>query len=70
LLFVVSLLPVVVGMSGYLYATCGLVLNMRFIYWSTQLLRKNDSKIALTTFRFSIIYLLLLFIALLVDHYV
>lgn len=69
LLLVVSILPVVVGMSGYLYLLGALLLGMRFVYLSYYLLKTNNIKVALKTFHFSIIYLLILFIFLLVDHY-
>ena len=69
LLIIVSLLPVIVGMSGYCYLAGVLALNSRFMYWSVQLYRRTDKQIALATFRFSIIYLMLLFILLLTDHY-
>ena len=69
LLCVVSLLPVVVGMSGWLYFVGAMLLGARFLYWAVVLYRRNDPKIAMQTFRFSIVYLMLLFIFLLVDHY-
>lgn len=69
LLLVVSSLPFVVGMSGWLYFISSTVLGLRFLYWSLLLYKKEDLKIAMQTFRFSIVYLLSLFIMLLIDHY-
>lgn len=69
LLVVVSVLPFVVGMSGWLYLVGALVLGGRFIYWAHKLYTTEKSVIAMQTFRFSIVYLMLLFVCLLVDHY-
>ena len=70
LLLVVSLLPFVVGMSGWVYAIGALLLGLRFIHWAVRLYRRQEAVIAMQTFRFSIIYLMVLFIFLLLDHYV
>lgn len=69
LLFIVSLLPFLVGMSGFLYLAGAVVLGMRFLYWAIKLYRWDEARTAMLTFRFSIVYLMLLFILLLVDHY-
>ncbi len=69
LLCVVSMLPVVVGMSGWLYFVGALLLGARFFYWAVVLYRTDAPKVAMQTFRFSIVYLMLLFIFLLIDHY-
>lgn len=69
LLIAVSLLPFVVRMSGPLYLLGALLLGARFLYWAIRLYRGHEAQIALKTFRFSIIYLMLLFVFLLIDHY-
>lgn len=69
LLVVVSILPFVVGMSGYCYLTGALILGFRFLQWAIRLYRSEQPRIAMQTFRFSIVYLMCLFIVLLVDHY-
>jgi heme o synthase len=69
LLIIVSALPYVVGMSGGVYITAALVLGARFFYWAVLLYRREEPRVAMCTFRFSIVYLMLLFIFLLVDHY-
>lgn len=69
LLMIVSVLPCVVGMSGWLYGVGAGLLGLRFMYWAILLLYRETSQIAMQTFRFSIIYLLVLFVFLLVDHY-
>lgn len=68
-LLAASLLPFVIHMSGLLYLLCALVLSGRFLFWAVVLYRDARPHAAISTFRFSIYYLLLLFIALLVDHY-
>ena len=70
LLLVVSVLPVIVGMSGQWYLMGAVLLGARFLYWAIRLYRDDQGVIALRTFRFSIVYLMLLFVFLLVDHYV
>lgn len=69
LLVVVTALPYLVGMSGMAYLIGAMVLGARFLYWAIRLKRSADSSVAMKTFRFSIIYLMLLFVVLLVDHY-
>lgn len=69
LLLTVSLLPFVVGMSGVLYLSGASVLGFRFLQWSWRMLRDDTPIIAMRTFRFSIVYLMLLFVLLLLDHY-
>lgn len=68
LLLVVSILPYLIKMSGLVYLTGALILGFRFLYWAIVLYRSNDPRIAIKTFRFSIIYLMLLFIILMIDH--
>ena len=69
LLLVVSVLPFVVGMSGLFYLAGALLCGARFLYWAVALYRHEEPRIAMQTFRFSIIYLMLLFVFLLIDHY-
>ena len=63
-----SLLPVAVGMSGWLYLAAVLALDARFVQLAWRLLRSDSDTDARRSFRFSITYLSLLFAALLVDH--
>ena len=65
----VSLMPYVIHMSGLLYLVCALVLGGRFLQWAWVLYRGAQAHAAISTFKYSIAYLFLLFIALLVDHY-
>ncbi len=69
LLLVVSVLPFVVGMSGWLYLIGAIALGLRFLMWSIYLYRSERALVAMQTFRFSIVYLMVLFVILLVDHY-
>ena len=69
LLAVCTLLPYLSGMSGLIYLSCALVLNAIFIVYAVKLKFGNTPGIAMKTFGYSIVYLMLLFIALLVDHY-
>lgn len=69
LLVVVSILPFIVGMSSWVYLIGALILGMRFLFWSFKLYRTEKPVVAMQTFRFSIVYLMLLFVFLLMDHY-
>ncbi|MNE26247.1 Protoheme IX farnesyltransferase [compost metagenome] len=68
-LLAVSLLPFVIHMSGLLYLACALALGLRFLQWAWVLYRGTRPHAAIKTFKYSIYYLFLLFIALLLDHY-
>jgi protoheme IX farnesyltransferase len=69
-LFAATLLPFISGMSGWLYLSSAVVLGGVFIGYAWMLWREYSDALARRTFRFSILYLSLLFAALLVDHYV
>lgn len=69
ILLAVSLLPFVIHMSGMLYLVVALALGLRFIDWAWALWRDSRPHAAINTFKFSLWYLLWLFVALLVDHY-
>lgn len=66
----VSLLPYAIGMSGWLYLAGALVLGGGFVYRAVVLLLGRDPRAPMDTFRYSIIYLIALFVILLIDHYV
>jgi protoheme IX farnesyltransferase len=70
MLLAVSLLPFVTGMSGVLYLAGALALGLRFVLYAVRLLRGDDRRVALNTFKYSITYLMSLFVVLLVDHFV
>ncbi len=68
-LLAATLLPFIIGMSSWLYLAAALVLGFWFIGYGFLLWRRYSDALARRTFRFSILYLAMLFAALLVDHY-
>jgi protoheme IX farnesyltransferase len=69
-LFAATLLPFTYRMSGWIYLVSAFVLGLVFIAYAFQLWRDYSDALARRTFRFSILYLSLLFSALLLDHYI
>ncbi|GLT18801.1 protoheme IX farnesyltransferase 1 [Vibrio zhanjiangensis] len=69
LLFVVCLMPVLVGMAGVFYLLCATILSVLFIYHAWKLKYETSATQAMATFKFSIWHLMLLFSALLAEHY-
>lgn len=69
ILFAATLLPYIAGMSGLIYLASAVVLGAIFIVYAWQLWREYSEALARKTFRFSIWHLMLLFAALLIDHY-
>ena len=69
ILFIVSLLPYVVLMSGEIYLFSALLLSTLFLYYSVNLYFSEDDEDAMKTFQFSIYYIFLIFLALLIDHF-
>ena len=69
LLLAISVLPFVSGMSSWIYFVSALCLGIRFIFLAWRLIKNENSVMAMQVFRFSIIYLMLLFVALIFDHY-
>lgn len=64
-----TLLPFSVRMSGWLYLACAIVLGLRFVQLSWQLYQSYSDEKARQLFKYSILYLALLFASLLVDHW-
>lgn len=70
LLLVISMLPYFTGMSGIIYLMTALVLGIMYCMTTWQLkIGTDDAKLGMKSFGFSIIYLSILFIVILVDHY-
>jgi len=69
LLFIVTLLPYLTGMSGLIYLIPGALLSLGFIFFAIKMMRTKNDKTAMQTFAYSIIYLMCIFILLLLDHY-
>ena len=67
ILVVISVLPYLTGLFGWLYLSASLLLGMGFLYHCWQMWRNRDTGIK--TFRFSIVYLMALFAIMLLDHY-
>ncbi|MCH8497730.1 MAG: heme o synthase [Marinobacter sp.] len=70
MLLLVTLLPFATGMSGLIYLVGALLLGLRFLQYAVRLYRGDDRRVALATFKYSITYLMALFVVLLVDHFV
>jgi heme o synthase len=69
LLLIVTLFPYLTGMSGLIYLLSAVLLGLGFIYYAVLMMRNKDNKTAMKTFVYSIVYITLLFAALLIDHY-
>lgn len=69
LLTAITLLPFVIRMSSYIYLVSSSILNIIFLHYAWRLYREEKAEIAMSTFRYSIVYLMILFVALLVDHW-
>ena len=68
-MIIVSVLPYLIGMSNLLYLVSAIALGAGFLYWSLAMLLGDNPRAPIETFRYSIFYLMALFVALLVDHY-
>ena len=69
ILTAVTLMPFVTRMSGALYLAAVLLLDAVFLWYAVRIYVAYSGRLAQRTFRYSILYLTLLFAALLVDHY-
>jgi protoheme IX farnesyltransferase len=70
LMILVTLLPYLTGMSGLVYLIAAVGFGARFLYFAIAMMRVDDPSLPMRTFSFSIVYLMGIFSALLVDHYV
>ena len=70
ILFLVSLFPYIVLMSGAVYLISAIILSSLFLFYSIRLYLSDDDKYAMQTFWFSIYYIFLIFIALIIDHFI
>jgi protoheme IX farnesyltransferase len=69
LLVLITVMPYLSGMSGLIYLVTALLLGGAFLYYAWRLLKDEGLDLPMRVFRFSINYLMVLFAALLVDHY-
>ncbi|MFT5395113.1 MAG: protoheme IX farnesyltransferase [Gammaproteobacteria bacterium] len=70
ILFIVTLLPYLVGMSGLFYLVNAVLLGGGFLYYAIRMQFDHADRLAMKTFSFSIVYLMIMFAALLIDHYI
>ena len=70
LLVIVTTLPYLTHMSGVVYLAGVSVLNLGFMWYALRMMMSKDIMLPMYTFAFSITYLMVLFVFLLVDHYV
>ncbi len=68
-LFAVTLLPFIIRMSGIFYLAAAVILSGIFVAYAWRLYRNYSDTLARQMFRYSIVYLALLFGALLLDHW-
>ncbi|WP_083235802.1 heme o synthase [Halomonas caseinilytica] len=66
----VTLLPFVIGMSGWIYLLGVTALNVRFMWWNGRVWQGQNPRAPLGAFWFSIRYILGVFVMLLIDNYV
>ncbi|MEQ9465399.1 MAG: heme o synthase [Haliea sp.] len=69
IMFLITLLPFVTRLSGPLYLLGAVVLGGGFLYWAVELMRNRNPGAPMETFKYSIVYLMALFVIMLVDHY-
>jgi len=69
LLALITILPYLSGMSGLIYLAAAVGLGGTFLWYAIRLMSDAGLELPMRVFRFSINYLMILFVALLVDHY-
>ena len=69
LLVGITILPYQTGMSGLIYLITAILSGIAFIWYAIKLKGEENIELSMRVFRFSIHYLIILFAALLVDHY-
>ncbi|MDA8694070.1 heme o synthase [Pseudomonadales bacterium] len=70
IMFIVTLLPFVTKMFGLLYLLGAVILGIGFLYWAVVMVINKNPDAPMETFKYSIIYLMALFVIMLADHYV
>ena len=69
IMLLVSLFPYFVMMSGVFYLFSALVLGLIFLWYAFRLYGDDSNSLAMPTFQYSIYYIFLIFLALLIDHF-
>ncbi|WP_101758700.1 heme o synthase [Oceanicoccus sp. KOV_DT_Chl] len=67
-LIAISLLPFATGLSNVLYLAGAVILGVIHLYYSLQIMR-GDPKAPMATFKFSLVYLMAIYLIMLLDHY-
>jgi protoheme IX farnesyltransferase len=69
LLVLITILPYSSGMSGLIYLITAMILGAVFLSYAIRLRKDTGTELPMRVFRYSIKYLMILFAALLIDHY-
>ena len=69
IMIVTTLLPFIFGMFSWLYLLGAVILGAGFVYWAIVMMIGRDANAGMSTFKYSIIYLMALFVIMLLDHY-
>lgn len=69
-MFIITVLPFVTRLSGPIYLAGAIILGLVFLYWALAMMFHWREDAPIQTFKYSILYLLLLFVVMLVDHYI
>ena len=69
IMFLITLMPFATHMSGPIYLVGAVSLGVVFLYWSIEIIRGQNVHAPMKTFKYSITYLLALFIIMLIDHW-
>ncbi|RPG50258.1 MAG: protoheme IX farnesyltransferase [Gammaproteobacteria bacterium TMED104] len=70
IMLLVSLFPYFVMMSGAFYLVSAIVLGSIFLWYAFRLYGDDSNSLAMPTFQYSIYYIFLIFLALLIDHFI
>lgn len=69
IMILVTVLPFITHMFSWLYLLGALVLGAGFLYWSLAMIFSKKASVGMDTFKYSIVYLMALFVIMLLDHY-
>ena len=69
IMIIVTVLPYITGMFNWLYLLGALVLGAGFLYWALAMIFSKKPSVGMDTFKYSIIYLMALFVIMVLDHY-
>ena len=70
LLVGITLVPLLIRMSGWLYLVMAVVLGLTYLGFSIVMLIDDNPKLPIRSFKFSIVYLAVLFVGFVLDHYI